>query len=210
MESGDTRGQSQTEKCVVPIVFPDWKWEEKADSNSTLLLQKNEICGNMMVCCTRFAGFQPFYYIRKLRCEGIGWFAAHGLMVSNHSHTGATWDWGNMMVCCKCFAGLQAYEQIEKGGITWFAAHGLKAFSHLLHQQIEMWGNMLVCCTWFAGFLPFYYIRKLRCERIWWFAAHGLFAFNHSTTSANSDMQKYDGLLHMVCWLSTILLHQKI
>ncbi len=162
----------------------------------------------MMVCCTWFAGFLPFYYISKFRCGviwwfstnsllasiqkqiyiwRIWWFAAHGLLASNQSHTGATWDWGNMMVCCKCFAGLQPYEQTETGGIWWFAAHSLKAFSHLhlLHQQTENWGNMMVCCTGFAGFQSFYYIRKLRCE----FATNGLLASNHSTTAANLDVE---------------------
>ncbi len=186
MESGDTIGQSQTEKCVVPILFPDWKWEEKANSNSTatancdlgeydgllcmvcwfptiLLHQQIEMWGNMMVCCTWFAGFQPFYYISKLICGGILWFAGH-------------------MVC-------------------WLP-------TILLHQQIEMWGNMMVCCTWFVGFQPLFYIRKLRCGRIWWFAAHRLLAFSHSTTSANCDEREYDGLLHMVCWQSSLVLFQ--
>ncbi len=147
----------------------------------------------MMVCCTSFAGFQPFYYIRKLRCVRIWWFAAHGLKAFSHLLHQQIENWGNMMVYCQWFDGFQPFYYISKlrcEGICWFSA--------------------MVCCKWFEGFKPLYYISILRTGGIWWFAANGWMASNHSTTSANCDVREYDGLLHMVCWFSTILLHPQI
>ncbi len=122
-----------------------------------LLHQKIEMRKNMMVCCTWFAGFQTFYYISKLRCEGIWWFSAHGLMVSSHSTTSANWDVrtydGLLQMVCLLPTILQYYSnKFRSGGKWWFA--GFKP-SSVPHQQIKMRGNMMVCCTWFADFPPF-------------------------------------------------------
>ncbi len=144
----------------------------------------------MMVCCTWFAGFQPFYWNNKLLCEGL-WCLLHMVCrlraILLHQQIV---KWGNMMVCCTWFAGFQpsTTQQCENWGIWWFAAMVCWLSAILLEQQIAMWGTMMVCCTWFAGFEPFYYISKLLSGGIWWFAAHGLQAFSHLLYTAKWEL----------------------